>query len=457
MPTLGEFTASEQQAMAGTSDVGLPRLLLDAAYTLIRRSYMAAEHSMTLIAACGALTMPLYYVVWHILYPQPYENLWLRLVGSLLCAPFVVRRHWPRALRPLQPILWYAAVLYVLPFFFGFMMLMNGASVVWLLSSLVALFLLVLLVDWINLVILFTLGSLLAFIVVNCIDPARAFSAAYLPALPVFIFGLITGGIFSYRSELLAQERLRAAAEVGSGIGQDLRTPLLGIKTGAISLQNHLPTLLRGHDMALAAGLKPPDLPPKVRGALEHAVQRIIGEAEHVGTIIDMLQINAGALTLEGSAIGVWPMSQCIETALRLYPFRDERSRRAIQWRRDVDFSFAGSDILMSYLLMNLIKNGLQGIARAGKGQIVVRLERAGKLNRLHFSYAETDAVASFSSRLFDPSLLAADAGIEAASSLAFCQRVAEAFHGSLRCRSQRGGYREFVLSLPAAGEEPLP
>lgn len=454
---LGELAASEQRAAAGIAEAGFLRFLTEGLDGLIRRNYSLAEPGMTLAAACGVVAMPIYYIVWSALYPQPYENIWLRLAGSLMCLPFLVHRRWPRALGPARPYLWYLVVFYMLPFFFTFMMLMNGASLVWLLSALVALFLLVLLVDWISLVILSVVGAALAVIVVYWIEPARIFSPLYLEILPVFLFAMIVGGIFSYRSEILAQERLRAAAEVGSGIGQDLKSPLLGIKTGAISLQSHLPALLKSHDLALEAGLDPPPLPAKVRGALEHSVQRILGETDRVGTVIDMLQTAASPVPSRAGAAAICSMSQCIESALDLYPFQDERGRRAIQWRREEDFFFAGTDTLMVHLVMNLIRSGLQGIARAGRGQITLRLEAGHKQNGFYLRYADSDAVGIFSNRLFDPALLSAEGGIEAAAGLAFCQRVAEAFGGVLRCRSQRGGYREFVLRLPAAAATPAP
>ena len=108
-----------------------------------------------LVAGFG---FPLYYVIWHVLFPQPYETLPLRLVGSAIFVPIVLAKLWPASLKPYFPLYWYLALLFALPFFFTFMLLKNDGSTIWLLSTLVALFVMILLLDWINLLIHIALG-----------------------------------------------------------------------------------------------------------------------------------------------------------------------------------------------------------------------------------------------------------------------------------------------------------
>ena len=86
----------------------------------VRRSYDRVESNLVPVSLCGAVGMPVYYFVWHDLFPQPYENLWLRLIGTAVCLVLALKDFWPRTLRPVLPALWYAPVLYALPFFFCF-------------------------------------------------------------------------------------------------------------------------------------------------------------------------------------------------------------------------------------------------------------------------------------------------------------------------------------------------
>ena len=78
-----------------------------------------------LVAAIG---FPLYYVIWQVWFPQPYENLPLRVLGSVIFVPIVFVRLWPEFLKRLFPLYWYLALLFALPFFFTFMLLKNNGS-----------------------------------------------------------------------------------------------------------------------------------------------------------------------------------------------------------------------------------------------------------------------------------------------------------------------------------------
>ena len=96
------------------------------------RSYQHSEPNLIAVAVCGAVGMPLYYFIWHDLFPQSYENLPLRAVGGVMCAFLVFKDYWPQSTRKYLPACWYITLLYVLPFFFTFMLLRNGSSPVWL-------------------------------------------------------------------------------------------------------------------------------------------------------------------------------------------------------------------------------------------------------------------------------------------------------------------------------------
>lgn len=90
---------------------------------VVGRNYHHGERNLVAVSVCGAFGMPLYYFVWHDLFPQPYEYLTLRLLGGALCLPLTFKDHWPEAMRRYAPVLWYVTVLYVLPFFFTYMTL----------------------------------------------------------------------------------------------------------------------------------------------------------------------------------------------------------------------------------------------------------------------------------------------------------------------------------------------
>src|SRR3569623_167196 len=124
-----------------------------------------SEPKMVAMGLFGFVGFPLYWLIWARWFPQPYENLWLRLFGSALCIPMVSARWLPARVKVWLPLHWYLSLAYALPFFFTYMMLQNGANTIWLLSHLCSVFLLVMLFDLGAFLVTSTLGYLLAFTV----------------------------------------------------------------------------------------------------------------------------------------------------------------------------------------------------------------------------------------------------------------------------------------------------
>ena len=91
---------------------------------------------LIMIGWIAIVGFPLYYWIWQYLYPQAYENLWLRLIGMLLAVPFVLARRLNQ--KPWFDAYFYVTVTYMAPFFFTFMYLMNSGSLVWSQSLLIA-------------------------------------------------------------------------------------------------------------------------------------------------------------------------------------------------------------------------------------------------------------------------------------------------------------------------------
>src|SRR5699024_479593 len=101
----------------------------------------SAEYSkpnMLLVGLVAVIGFPLYYVIWKFIFPQPYENLPLRLLGAALCVPLLLVGHLPHACRRYLTVYWLFALLYTLPFYFTFMLLKNDISAVWGMSTMAA-------------------------------------------------------------------------------------------------------------------------------------------------------------------------------------------------------------------------------------------------------------------------------------------------------------------------------
>ncbi|MFZ5510041.1 MAG: sensor histidine kinase [Pseudomonadota bacterium] len=426
---------------------------------LVGRVFWPFAHSMryfqTRLVAFGLLAVlgfPLYYLVWRYLFPQPYENLELRLIGAALFLPFVFVKWWPERVRPYLPAYWYFALLYALPFFFTFMLLKNDGAAAWFSSALAAMFLLILLLDWLNLIIQVVIGGGLAWLVFALTSDSPLPAALYAEQLPVFLFTLVFGSISNYAAEMVRQEQLRAASATASTLAHELRTPLLGIKTGAAGLSRYLPGLLDAYRLGRSAGLPVANLRGAHLESMEGVLGRIQAEVEYSNAIIDMLLVNVRPNRPGAGDFSSCSMGACIAEALDRYPFASDRERSLVTVGEG-DFRFLGDRLLMVHVLFNLLKNALYHIAQAGKGQISIRLEpSAHGGGRLMFRDTGPGIPPNVLPHIFDRFYTWSRSGREGPGmgiGLAFCKSTMQAFGGSIVCHSRQGEFTEFVLTFP--------
>lgn len=417
----------------------------------IERSMQYIEPRFLMLSIIAVIAFPLYYFVWHDIFPQPYENLSLRLMGSAMFLPFMFVRFWPHWARRYMSIYWYLATLYALPFFFTFMLLMNAASTVWLMSTLVAIFLMILLLNWYNLIIQFILGSGLAWLAYWMASSQAQVYIEYWKYLPVYIFTIFAGGLLNFSSKMVQQEQLRAMLATASNIAHELRTPLLGIKSGAAGLRQYLPVLLDAYQVAQKQGLAAKPIRLAHLHSMHGVLERIEGEADHSNTIIDMLLMNTRTNGFKPENLSACSIRLCVETALQRYPFASARERQLVMWNNESDFHFRGIELLMVHVLFNLMKNALYHISRAGKGQIFIQAENTPHGGILTFRDSGAGIPQEVLPHIFSSFYSWSpdnNSGLGAGIGLTFCRSVMKAFGGAITCESKTGEYTEFTLTF---------
>lgn len=431
----------------------LMKKLLSKLTRSVEQSVQYSTPKFVAIGALGAIGFPLYYWIWAYLFPQTYENLSLRLFGSALYLLLTFESYWPAKLRRYLPVYWYGALLFGMPFFFNFMLFKNNGSQVWLMSTLVALFLMTLVLDWLNLIIMYCVGLALAWFANWATGGNPEIPFYFATHLPIFVFAILAGAIFTLTREIVAQEKLGTMLAAASNIAHELRTPLLGIKSGVTGLQRYLPVLLHAYQLAKENNLKVETIRSAHFDSMTTVLSRIHAEVESSNTTIDILLMNA-TLTKSSQVARVWcSMAQCVESALDRYPFSSEEERKRITWEASSDFEFLGSDTLMIHIYFNFIKNSLHAIARARKGEIEIRLVPGARYNEVHFRDTGSGISALVLPRIFTRFYSWSDSSEGEAGTgvgLAFCKSVIDNFGGSVFCRSILGEFTEFVIMLPS-------
>ena len=421
-------------------------------FSSIERSARYSWPRFVMLGLLGTIGFPLYYFVWHNLYPQGYENLPIRIFGAILCLPLVFAEHWPHKLRQLLPFYWFVAILFTFPFFFTFMLLMNNGSQVWSMSALVAILLMTLLVDWRNLILLLTLGVGMAFLAWHFSTDSAFHAQTYAANLPVYLFAIIGGTLLNFTGEMIKQERLNAMLATANNVAHELRTPLLGIKSVALGLSKHLPILLNGYELAKQHQLPVTPIRASQYDNMVGALQRLEQEVDYSNTIIDMLLLNSKETNFAKSSYTSCSMTTCVQTALERYPFASANQRNHIFFRGSPDFNFVGSEIMMVHVLFNLIKNAVRAISMAHKGDIEIWLEPGLESNKLYVRDSGLGIPPEVLPQVFERFYSwSRESGALSGTGvgLAFCKTAVESFGGRITCESVFGEYTELVLTFP--------
>lgn len=461
--TGGATTRASRQAQTTSLD-WLWRLYVRLA-AAADQSLRYAYPKLSTIAALASVLFVAYYAVWKLMQPDTYENLTLRIIGSLVALPVALHQRWPARFRRHLAAYWIGALTYCLPFFFTYMLLQdaNGAylqntnSTVWAMSALAAFTLLIMLIaDGLLIGIMFIVGAAAAWaLFLLTVDTVSwtGIRVGYLPHVPVFAFVLVVGTIYSRHRETLQQEKLGAVASVGNNIAHELRTPLLGIRATAQGLRNYLPALVQAHEAAVRAGLDVPAIRRRHIELLRDALDRIESETHYSNTIIDMLLINSGTNQISSGEFRAQSARDCVLQAIARYPFASESERARVHVEGENDFSFRGSDLLLIHVLFNLLKNALYFIASAGKGEIRIWFESDDAGRRLYFMDTGSGIHPSVLPRIFERFYTSHQAGRGSGIGLSFCKSVMESFGGTIRCESRHGEYTRFILAFGGPSE----
>jgi two-component system, CAI-1 autoinducer sensor kinase/phosphatase CqsS len=375
--------------------------------------------------------------IWSTWLPQPYENLALRVVASLLGYSLMTRRvnHDPGsrlAQRVFGVVFWLE-----LPVMFSWMYLCNGGSTVWLATMAAMVLIYYHVTDW-RLATLGTItGGLLAFGVFLAVGPA-------VPLLPpeqrpvhavVIAFAWSIALVLNLSSANLRREQLSSTLTTIGIMAHELRTPL---STAAL--------------LGDAIQLEVQRQPDNPRGQqLDKLALRLHALVRNMNHQIDTQIANAKLLQLPRYTERVLA-SKLVQEVVLAYPYQSSRQRECVKVIVHDDFSFRSSSTQFSQVLDNLIKNALHSLTAADSkypaGALRVEVRQSQQRGRIIVADEGMGIDAALLPHIFKP-FFSSNRGTGHGLGLAFCQQVVQSAGGNIHVKSEFAVGAVFTIELP--------
>lgn len=393
-----------------------------------------AQRKIRAAAMIGVFGFPVFYLTWAYLLPQPFESVLLRGIGTALCLALAVSPWWPREWQRYVVPFAYFTYLYSLPFFFTLMLLFNHSNAAWQMSTLAALIYVVLLYDLVNAIVVLVVGSLAAIAAYFIVTGGAPIPAGYWMTLPILLFALTAFFGLAYSDNLIAREKLKAAASLASQVAHECRTPLTGIRFEADGCERLIARL--------------PASPIRDKLAASH--RRVRQHITSANSVIDLLLSNVAQHHRGSPAAELHSMSAIVSQAIDRYSFKPNQ-RELVRIDIADDFQFRGSDLLMTHVLFNLLKNGLRAMeARGGSDNFIsVELRRGAMTNRIVVTDTGEGISPDLLNYLFIPFVSAQRPGVGTGLGLSFCRMIVESAGGTISCRSTVNVGTSFTIELP--------
>ncbi len=381
----------------------------------------------------GIINYPVFYFIWLYLSKQPYSNATLRIIAILLCIFLALNKQWPGKAKKYLPLYWHITLTYCLPFFFTFFLLKNSFSPLWLANSILALYFLMLLVDFKSFIWLFCIGvslGIISFFIDNNFSFKMQYPPDYVGIIITYLASLFVG-MFSYNREKFESAKFTALKSIGATVAHELRTPLSTIQSSAKTIK----TLNSTKNTPITGK----------EAIIDEAVTDILDETKFSNTIINMILVNVKR-NKTGEDFAQISAKCCVEKALKRYPFQ-KSEENLVQFDSTNDFPFYGDEIAVVHILFNLIKNALYFIQSEKKGVILIWFSSEKGYNVLNFKDTAKGIAKSELSNVFDKFYTTTRHGT--GLGLSYCSRVMEEMGGKIQCESTLNEFTLFKVKFP--------
>ena len=396
-------------------------------YERYRDHHAMGQPLLEWIGVVGSIAFPLFYLLRRAVSQPPlYDDLWLRVVGSLMCLGLALHRWWPVRLQRFYITYSYATVFYCLSFLLSFTMLKNQGGTPSVVNMVMGAIIIILLADWRNTVVILLAGYVVSTAVYLATDAAPRIPPEFVFSAAGSLLVVVAGALSHYGQKRAELERMRRIyAGLAGSIAHEVRTPLAQVQ----------------HAFETIAGLVPPGSPAATAVAQgERAVRRGLQSIS-----ITLQELSQRPLDPRNFI----PLSAaaCVRKAVEEYAYESESQRQCVSLRVLRDFTFRGEETVFELVLFNLLKNALYYLPLHPDATIEIRVESVPS-PRVVVRDTGPGIAPELLPRLFrefETVGKAKGTGL----GLAFCRRAMRAFGGDIGCHSVHGEFTEFTLTLP--------
>lgn len=414
------------------------------------------QDSMILVTSLATICLfcfPLFFF----LYPHS-EKAWLDISGTVFSVIILSLKYYPGFPQRYLPPIWCLFLIFVLPFNFTYNLLLQPTAISYHLGQMLMVMLMAIIItDVFFLLVMMALGVYLAWVVyshswINLLMPNGLHGMVSVYVLG-FIFGIvlsqkITRNIRKIAKRNQAQrQQIEVLQAFGNNFADQLRKPLAMIRKATVC-DELWRQLIADYASSNHFGLAASAQADRKLNALSNLFTTIDQQAARINRFIDMQLLNFDSLqrsvTQMRKDYREISVTKSIEHAIRYYDFSSDKERERVIWKPGNDFHIIGDDVLLEYILYNLLKNALYFIRVMGKGSITIELSEDRKLL---FTDTAQGIASDVLPHIFDQFFSCRENGT--GTGLAFCRWAMESMHGTITCESEYGEYTRFILEFP--------
>ncbi len=353
----------------------------------------------------------------------------IRIIAGILNFFLIMHETWYPSLKRYLALYWYFTVMFSLPFFAGYMLLLEQFSVFWIINISLALVISLIVLDIKTFFFIFPLGIACAVgLAWSTGVGLGAIKFANVPFQVVYlmVFSGAVAVFFSRNREQIELEKIDTLRGFGATIAHEMRTPL-----STIALRCKLIKRYRNDKEKILDN-----------------VDKISQEVSETLLTIDMIltKLKKQPNYTGRKSMNVLSMRDCVQEAIDRYPFFDNE-KASLEFNQNEDFEFVGYKGSVVHILFNLIQNALYQIRKSNKGKIIISMKRGKASNILSVKDDATGVEPELIDKLFTP--MVSNKFFGTGLGLSFCKNAMEAMNGTIRCNSVDGKFAEFIMEFP--------